>query len=126
MKNDDIARYLAALEREDCYCVDATLKESAHELTQRVFFVGENGSKRGPYVRKFIHRDKGLGIAYERIYDAQQNGMRFKYIPEIFECYQREDYLVVVMEFVNGETLQERVYRHDPSVQLAACIPASL
>ena len=120
METDELSRYLEALAREDCYRVDAMLKESPYEATQRVFFVGANGAERGPYVRKLIRRDSGLGAAYERIFEAQQEGRRFKHLPTIVECYQREDFLVVVMEFVRGDTLQEVVYRRDPSVQLAA------
>ena len=120
METDKIARYLSSLEREDCFRVDATLKESPHELTQRVFFVGSNGAEQGPYVRKFIHRESGMGSAYERIFEAQQHGQRFKHIPQLLDCYRHDSFLVVVMEFVNGETLQDLVYRRDPSTGLAA------
>lgn len=120
MEDDEIARYLASLEREDCYRIDATLKESPHELTQRVFFTGANGAEQGPFVRKFIHRDSGMGSAYERIFAAQQAGQRFKHIPAIHECYRHGELLVVVMEFVAGETLQDLIYHRDPSEELAA------
>lgn len=120
MENDDLSRYLDALERDDCYRVDATLKESPHELTQRVFFVGMNGAKRGPYIRKLIDRESGMGAAYTRIFEAQEAGRRFKHIPRIHECYHDERSLVVVMELVPGETLQDVVYRRNPSLQLAS------
>ena len=120
MENDELTRYLSALEREDCYRVDAVMKESPHELTQRVFFVGSNGAEQGPFVRKVIRREPGMGAAYERIFAAQQNGKRFKHIPHLSECYQHGNHLVVVMEFARGETLQDFVYNRDPSVQLAA------
>ena len=120
MEKDELTSYLSALEREDCFRVDAVMKESPHELTQRVFFVGANGAEQGPFVRKIIHRESGMGAAYERIFAAQQKGKRFKHVPRLFECYQHGDYLVVVMEFARGETLQDFVYNRDPSVNLAA------
>ena len=119
MVNDEISRYLAAIERDDCYRVDAVLKESQYEVTQRVFFVGANGAERGPYIRKLINRDSGMGDAYMRIFEVQQEGRRFKHIPKLHDCYHDERHLVVVMEFVEGETLQDVVYQHDPSLQLA-------
>lgn len=122
MAADDLEQYLDALDRESCYRVDATLKESAHEVTQRVFFVGENGTQLGPYIRKFISRDAGMGVAYERIFESQRAGKRFKHIPTIIECYRRDDNLVVVMELVTGETLQDAVYRNDPSLKLARAV----
>ena len=122
MENDELAQHLDALKREDCYRVDAVLKQSAHETTQRVFFVGENGAETGPYIRKFIQQTPGMGVAYEHIFAAQQQGRRFKHLPNILECYSRDSLLVVVMEYVRGETLQDAVYRMDPSVELATNI----
>ena len=122
MENDELAQHLESLRREDCYRVDAVLKQSLHETTQRVYFVGDNGAETGPYIRKFIRRDSSMGVAYERIYAVQQSGRRFKYIPDVLECYARNGYLVVVMECVRGETLQDVVYRLDPSLDLAVDI----
>ena len=119
MENDRLSQYLVALEREGSYRVDAILKESPHEVTQRVFFVDESGAEQGPFIRKFIDRDSGMGTAYERIFEAQGAGRRFEHIPRIHECYQDEKSLVVVMDFVHGETLQDVVYHRDPSLQLA-------
>ena len=119
MEHDELAQYLDSLKREDCYRVDGVLKESAHETTQRVFFVGENGAESGPYIRKFIQQGLGLGSVYQRVYEAQRNGRRFKHIPNVLECYARDDHLVVVVEFIHGDTLQEAVYQNDPSLDLA-------
>lgn len=119
MNNDELTQHLESLQRENCYRVDAVLKQSSVEVTQRVYFVGNNGAESGPYIRKFIKRGFGVGGAYERIFAAQQRGHRFRYIPDILECYTRSDELVVVMELVRGKTLQEVVYECDPSVQLA-------
>lgn len=119
MEHDELAQHLESLQRESCYRVDAVLKQSPVEITQRVFFQGENGAETGPYIRKFIKRGVGIGAAYERLFSAQQRGRRFKYIPDMIECYTRDDELVVVMELVRGKTLQEVVYERDPSTQLA-------
>ena len=119
MKNDELAQHLESLQREECYRVDAVLKQSPVETTQRVFFTGSNGAESGPFIRKFIKQDAGLGSAYKRMFEAQQNGHRFKHIPDILECYTRDGCMVVVMECVSGQTLQEAVYENDPSIELA-------
>ena len=120
MGNDELAEYLDALQREERYRVDAVVKESPHEVTQQVSFIGENGAVSGPFIRKLIDRDAGLGSAYERIYAAQQRGSRFVHIPSVLECYARDDVLVVVMEYVHGETLESFEKRVGASEALAA------
>lgn len=116
---DELAEHLDALARDDCYRVDAVLKEGALETTQRVFFVGANGAEQGPYVRKYLDGDAGLGAAYERIWKAQRNGSRFLHLPRIVDCYAAGEQRAVVMEYVQGETLADAVYRCDPSMALA-------
>lgn len=119
---DDLASYLDSLEREDRYRVDEVMKESAFEVTQRVMLREADGSWSGPYIRKLIKREQGLGAAYERVYAAQQEGRKLEHVPYVRECYARDGETVVVMEFVAGETLQDLVYRLDPSLDLARAL----
>ena len=116
---NDVAQYLESLEREKRFRVDAVLKESPFETTQRVTYVDSNNFESGPFIRKFIKRDAGLGSAYEQLYNAQKAGWHFAHLPLIYEYYLHDDFQVVVMEYIAGETLQDMVYRLDPSVQLA-------
>ena len=116
--SDELAEHLDPLARDGCYRVDAVLKRSPSETTQRVYFVGANGSEQGPYVRKYLEGE-GLGAAYERIWKAQRAGRRFLHLPSVLECYTVGERRIVVMEHVRGETLAEAVYRRDPSVALA-------
>lgn len=109
--HDELSRYLASLDRDSCYRVDAVYKEGALETTQRVFFRGENGTELGPFVRKLIARDAGIGGAYETLFAAQGRGVRLRHLPRIVECYRTETTLVVVMEHVGGETLASCVER---------------
>lgn len=111
--------YLNALKREECYRVDAVMKKSAYEVTQRVYFVGANGSEQGPFIRKYIKRESGLGSAYRRIHEAQRDGRRFRFIPFVFDCYDTDEFCVVLMEYVAGETLADVVGRRGASPGLA-------
>ena len=104
---DELSNYLSSLDRDSCYRVDAVLKKGRLETTERVFFVGENGSELGPFVRKRL--SSGLGSAYESVYAAQRSGVRLPHLPRIVECRRQGDELVVVMEHVAGETLADAV-----------------
>lgn len=116
---NDIASYLDALKRDACYRVVRVLKEAPHETTEVVCFAGANDAELGPFVRKRIKREACMGAAYPAIMAAQRAGARFRHLPRIEDCYERDDELVVIMEYVRGETLHEAVYRRDPSPALA-------
>lgn len=124
--NERLTRRLNSLEAEDAYQVDEVLKESPYETTQLVSLIGADGIARGPFVRKIIKRASELGFAYGRIFAAQQDGRRFMHIPIIREYGESGDNLVVVMDFVAGETLQDLVRRTGPSAQLAREVFPSL
>lgn len=115
----DITSYLNAIDRDACYRVDAVLKESPFETTERVYFVGSNGAEQGPYVRKRFDGESGMGRAYERLLEAQASGRRFLHLPRVIDCYDLGRERAAVMEFVAGETLADVVYRCDPSLVLA-------
>lgn len=119
METDELQEYLNALGRSDNYRVDAVLSDAPHERTERVFYVGNNGSELGPFIRKTIATDSGQGRTYEKIFRAQHEGKRFVHMPRIFECYVADSSLVVLLEYVEGETLQDyvgerAVMRKDP------------
>lgn len=124
--DDDLLNYLDTLTRGDCYRVDALLKDSAREVTERVYLIAANGSERGPYIRKRIALDSGLGEAYERLWQAQRAGRRFMHLPSILECTVEDGQRCVVMEHVEGLTLDEATLSFDYSPQRAATIAVLL
>lgn len=117
--NESLQQQLDSLARDECYRVDAVLKEGALERTERVFFVGANGAEQGPYVRKVFDAESGLGTAYRRVLAAQRQGKRFLHLPRIVYCYSLGEQDAVVMEFVAGRTLADEVYETGPSVDVA-------
>ncbi len=124
--SEQLTEYLDGIARDERYVVDAVLKEGTFEITQRVFFLEQDDSKTGPYIRKYINKDSGLGKVYERIFEAQKSGIELKYLPKIIDYYEMDDQRVVVMEYVEGQTLTDLVYSCDPSVELAQEIFPSL
>lgn len=123
---DELASYLGALERADGYQVDCVLKQGAVETTERVHYVDGNGAEGGPCIRKRFPRDAGMGKAYGRLYAATRAGERFEHIPQVYECYQDERESVVVMEYVDGESLEHLVSRRGAGPELAASLFSGL
>ena len=124
MTSNDVARYLDSLSQHESYFSDAVLKSSEHEVTETVFRMMPDGQKTGPFIRKTIKRESGLGQAYERIFAEEHAApdRTFRHIPHIHDCYLHNDELVVIMEYIAGETLQDFIYKHDPSLELVASI----
>lgn len=119
---DELTEYLNSLERNECFRVDATLKENDVEITQRVFFIGKNNAEIGPFIRKIFAAGAGFGNAYDRIFSAQQSGARFKHLPRIFDCFDADDKQIVIMEYVQGETLAEHIRAHGARVETAKAL----
>lgn len=118
--HEDLEAYLGALDRDANYRVERRLGSGGDgTATELVRFVGANGSAFGPFVRKRIPLETGVGTAYEDIYAAQRTGRRFLHIPRIVECYKTSFELVVISEYVPGESLVEFVGRTGAAERLA-------
>lgn len=136
-ERDELGAYLAAVAREDCYRVvrplgaaarmgaDPSVAGQAGTITELVQFEGANGAALGPFVRKRIDLALGVGTAYQELYEAQCSGARFAHVPRIVECYKTGRELVVVSEFIPGETLDAFVNNAGPSLELSlSVVPA--
>lgn len=106
-----LVEHLASLDRDDSYRVERVLKCSEVETTELVYFEGSGGGSLGPFVRKRIDASVQIGGAYERLFAAQRAGRRFEHLPRIVDCRRVGDELDVVMEYVEGETLEALVGR---------------
>lgn len=119
MNDDALATYLETLARDDCFRVEAVLKEAAHEVTEVVYFSGSNGGELGPFIRKRINDEAGMGSAYATIFAVQRLGKRFMHLPHIYDVHVRDNELIVVMEYVSGCTLHDEVYENNATIVLA-------
>lgn len=106
-----LAEHLASFDRDDSYRVERVLKRSDVEATELVCFEGSGGGSLGPFVRKCIDASAQIGGAYERLFSAQRAGRRFEHLPRIVDCRRVGDELDVVMEYIEGETLEALVGR---------------
>lgn len=117
-KTDDLAAYLEAVGREDSFVVERRLG-GGENATELVRFKGAGATALGPFVRKRIDLATGLGGAYEMLFELQRAGRRFVHLPLIVDCYKTGAELVVVSEYVPGETLEEVVDARGASLALA-------
>lgn len=106
-----LAEHLASFDRDDSYRVERVLKRSDVETTELVCFEGSGGGSLGPFVRKRIDASAQIDGAYERLFAAQRAGRRFEHLPRIVDCRRAGDELDVVMEYIEGETLEALVGR---------------
>ena len=101
-----IANHLSdAVRKDESYRCLAVLKSSPYETTQKVVLEGRDGAEFGPYIRKYFLREPGIGKIYSYLYDLQQKGRRFKYLPSVVDYYELDAYSVVVSEYIPGCTL---------------------
>jgi serine/threonine protein kinase len=134
---DELGLFLDALDALEEYEVIKTLAKTNIETTEVVRKSNEleqidDGSTEQLFIRKIIHLDAciqssrtsvGLGIAYERIFTAQQHGRTFAHLPQIYNYCKAGDDVVVVMEYLRGATLaQSMAYGHgEPWMFAAIC-----
>lgn len=104
------------------YRVERLLGCSELEETQLVYRVsgnGEEGTERGPYVRKLIEESASGGRVYELLYQAQREGVEFNHVPGIVDLYHAGGRLAVVTEFIEGNSLASVVSSLGASTKLA-------
>lgn len=127
MKDEDsLARMLGQLPEQDPWRVECVLKESPLEVTQVVYLRG--APEAGPFVRKVMRCAPGVGEVWRRLFACQRKGLRSRQLPRLLSCAERDGKLEVVMEYVPGPTLRERVLAtpSEGRPELAAGIVASL
>ena len=120
---DELTEHLDAIARNECYRVDAILKENPSEVTELVYFQGANGAELGPFVRKRIATESGLGKGYEAVFAEQRRGKRFLHLPRIVDCHTEGDDLVVIMEYIEGETLATAAQKSHSNMFAATLFP---
>lgn len=113
---------LASREAGLDYRVERVLKDGTRERTQVVYLLGAGGGEYGPFVHKVIAADRGLGSVYRTLQKAWLSGRRFVHLPEILYVKDQGDEVEVLMERVEGPTLEEYLTadRFDRDVALQA------
>ncbi len=95
------------LKTEDAFRIERILGNNAMETTQLVYLRCEDGSERGPYVRKIVNKTLGLGSAYLELFEAQTSSGRKPVLPVIYQLFEADDQLFILMEYVDGQPMSE-------------------
>lgn len=123
MTSPDLQTCLANLERDKHYHVVEMLKSSEFETTEVVVYEpNESGAESrfqsgARYIRKQIANASDAGSAYELLYLAEKQGRKLACAPRVLDCYDIPGYKVVILEYLEGETLDTWIAQHGAGEQ---------
>lgn len=123
MTSPDLQTYLANLERDKHYHVVEMLKSSEFETTEVVVYEPDELSAESSiqpgarYIRKQIANASDAGSAYELLYLAEKQGRKLACAPRVLDCYDIPGYKVVILEYLEGETLDAWIAQHGAGEQ---------
>lgn len=123
MTSPDLQTCLANLERDKHYHVVETLKSSEFETTEVVVYEPNESCAESSvqsdarYIRKQIANASDAGSAYELLYLAEKQGRKLACAPRVLDCYDIPGYKVVILEYLEGETLDTWIAQHGAGEQ---------
>lgn len=119
----DLQTCLANLARDKHYHVVEMLKSSEFETTELVVYEldelsAESSIQPGVrYIRKQIANASNAGNAYELLYLAEKQARKLACAPRVLDCYDIPGYKVVILEYLEGETLDAWIAQHGAGEQ---------
>lgn len=123
MTSPDLQTCLANLEHDKHYRVAEMLKSSEFETTEVVVYEPDELSAESSiqpgarYIRKQIANASDAGSAYELLYLAEKQGRKLACAPRVLDCYDIPGYKVVILEYLEGETLDTWIAQHGAGEQ---------
>lgn len=123
MTSPDLQTCLANLEHDKHYRVAEMLKSSEFETTEVVVYEPDELSAESSiqpgarYIRKQIANASDAGSAYELLYLAENQGRKLACAPRVLDCYDIPGYKVVILEYLEGETLDAWIAQHGAGEQ---------
>lgn len=123
MTSPDLQTCLANLEHDKHYRVAEMLKSSEFETTEVVVYEPDELSAESSiqpgarYIRKQIANASDAGSAYELLYLAEKQGRALECAPRVLDCYDIPGYQVVILEYLEGETLDAWIAQHGAGEQ---------
>lgn len=123
MTSPDLQTCLANLEHDKHYRVAEMLKSSEFETTEVVVYEPDELSAESSiqpgarYIRKQIANASDAGSAYELPYLAEKQGRKLACAPRVLDCYDIPGYKVVILEYLEGETLDAWIAQHGAGEQ---------
>ena len=102
------------------------LKSSSHEVTELVCGKDPLTGAYRNFIRKTIDPRVGIGSAYELLYRAQQEGAALGGVPRIVLCENDGRELRVVMDYVEGDSLEDFIVHRGADPDTARLVFAPL
>ena len=99
---------MAAYDNDGQWEILEIFKQTEDELTQKVA-KRDGGCSSGVFIRKEFSENSRQGFAYEKVWEEQQKGRFLKGCPKIVDYYEYGCQRVVILEYVEGETLERCV-----------------
>ena len=109
MSEFSLDEQLAALDDDNVWEVLETFKQGENELTQKVVRKDDDRQLSEMFIRKEFSEKSKQGFAYEKVWEEQQKGRYLKHCPKIVDYYEYGCHRVVILEYVEGVTLERYV-----------------
>lgn len=108
---------LASFDNDNEWVVLETYKQKDGVVTQKVVKKSVDGKTLGPYVRKEFSAQSKQGSAYEKVWQEQLNGNELTHCPKIIDFYEYAQERIIILEFVDGITLEQYVKENELSAE---------
>lgn len=121
-KNISLKAQLSALERDSAYSVVELISKTPHTKTEKVMLRAAGGVELGPFIRKEFSTQNTKTNAYKRIFDEQKKLRRLNCVPHVMACYEYGQVCVVILEYVEGTSLDAYVKQNNLSISEIASL----
>lgn len=98
--------------------LDSVFRESEFERTEKIFLVGNNEKREGPFIRKIFTENKGLGEIYKVLYNERYVGLNCDGIPNVYYAAKEGNKLVIVEECFIGISLTDFLKKNNFDISL--------
>lgn len=92
--------------------VEKLIKQSSLEKTHIVYLSLTDGSRIGPFIRKIITKESGLGKTYKLLFDSQNNDFSNLHVPNIYYYKEGKDAIEIIEENIDGVNLAQFCEKH--------------
>lgn len=98
--------------------VEEVLKQSPYEKTEKIYIVDRKGKREGPFIRKIIKDDAGLGEIYKVMLKEKDISIICDNVPNVFYAEKENNSLVVIEQYYQGLTLDKFLAKNNFDIKL--------
>lgn len=105
--NASLDAQLAAFDADTDWIILETLKQTPTETTQVAAKTSDPSQPKRHFIRKEFSAGSKQGAAYEKVWKEQCDGNGLSCCPKIVDFYKYGTTRVVILEYIEGETLEQ-------------------